>query len=492
VADAADAAGCARGSSRPWYARTRPRRSLLNGRSLARQQGRSEDIAIGSYSEFYVGPIHVGSDKDEINPLVMTLFRDAEKLIRRVRFDSEEASRYVQGEDEPEAELAIVKYVAPSYVVRDRLELMGFTRPTALLTFEKAVCRERVEHREMIERLREHLGPDYEDADGAVLNGLTAEEWMKGLRSIRDGGLQATHRNDPSLERLPPLTRYMLTHANRWLGFPSYEIRHAIRLALEVCAEDEVVYDLTDLALGQVIDLPDDMVAHADALLTEDVARTRRLIILTEGSSDRWMIERSLALWFPHLAEFYRFMDFDGARVAGGAGPLAGMVKAFVGAGIANRVLALFDNDTAGASAIRSLAQVALPPNIKVLQYPRLDLASCYPTVGPSGLATMDVNGLACSVELYLGRDVLEQDGELVPVQWRGYDEGLRRYQGEIAGKKTLQERFGEKLSRAESNPLIKSEQDWGGMRLILEQIRTAFHDDDAAELIASEEDQAG
>jgi len=418
----------------------------------------------------------------------MTLFRDTEKVIRRVRFDSKEASQYVAGEDEPEAELVIVKYVAPSYVVRDRLELMGFTRSTAFAAFDMAVRRERVEHHARIERLRPQLGPDYEDDDGAALDGLTADEWMTGLRSIRDGGLKATHRKDPSLKDLPPVTRYMLTHQDRWLGFPSYEIRHAIRLALEVCAEDEVVYDVTDLVLGEVVDPTDDMVLYADALLTADVARTRRLIILTEGASDRWMIERSLAVWFPHLAEYYRFMDFDGARVAGGAGPLAGMVKAFVGAGIANRVLALFDNDTAGASAIRSLAQVALPTNIKVLQYPRLDLAVSYPTLGPSGPAIMDINGLACSVELYLGRDVLEQEEGLVPVQWRGYDEGLKRYQGEVAGKKGIQERFEEKLRRAEADPSIRIEQDWSGMRLILEQIRTAFHGDDADELLGMEE----
>ena len=35
-----DAAGCARGSSRPWYVRRRPWRSLLNGRSLATHDGR--------------------------------------------------------------------------------------------------------------------------------------------------------------------------------------------------------------------------------------------------------------------------------------------------------------------------------------------------------------------------------------------------------------------------------------------------------------------
>ena len=38
-----DAAGCARGSSRPWYARKRPWRSLLNGRSFGR---RRDDAAI--------------------------------------------------------------------------------------------------------------------------------------------------------------------------------------------------------------------------------------------------------------------------------------------------------------------------------------------------------------------------------------------------------------------------------------------------------------
>ena len=53
-------------------------------------------------------------------------------------------------------------------------------------------------------------------------------------------------------------------------------------------------------------------------------------------------------------------MDFEGARVSGAAGSLAALVKAFVGAGIANRVVALFDNDTAAtASHAPSLADFA-------------------------------------------------------------------------------------------------------------------------------------
>jgi hypothetical protein len=420
----------------------------------------------------------------------MSLFRESDRRVHSVPCNSVEASRYLEANDDAASELEIVRYSAPARTVRDRLELMGFTLPTALKVFEKGVAAERVRHSRSIESLRQHLGPDFEDEDGPILQHLTAAHWMDGLTVIRDRGLHISKRNDAELASIPATVTYMLKHDldGWWNGFPSYEIRHAIRLALEVCADDVAVYDLTDLVLSEMFSASDDMVAHADSLLTEDVARTRRLVVLTEGSTDRWMIERSLRLLYPHLADYFRFMDFEGARVAGGAGPLAGMVKAFVGAGIANRVVALFDNDTAGAAAIRSLSQVSIPPNIKVMQYPSLPLASEYPTLGPSGDVVMNVNGLACSIELYLGRDVLMNDGRLHPVQWKGFDEGLRRYQGEITNKSQIQERFEAKLRQAEMCPSEIKEHDWSGMSLILEQLLAAFHADDALELLANED----
>jgi hypothetical protein len=90
--------------------------------------------------------------------------------------------------------------------------------------------------------------------------------------------------------------------------------------------------------------------------------------ILTEGVTDRRVLEASLKLLYPHLAEYYAFMDFDGANAPGGAGQLVNTVKAFAGAGIANRVIALFDNDTAARSALRGLEGVSLPSSMRVLQ----------------------------------------------------------------------------------------------------------------------------
>jgi hypothetical protein len=35
----------------------------------------------------------------------------------------------------------------------------------------------------------------------------------------------------------------------------------------------------------------------------------------------------------------------------------------------------------------------------------------------------MNVNGLACSIEMYFGVDVLTRNNELIPIQWKGFEE---------------------------------------------------------------------
>jgi hypothetical protein len=88
-----------------------------------------------------------------------------------------------------------------------------------------------------------------------------------------------------------------------------------------------------------------------------------------------------------------------------------------------------------------------LPANIAIRQLPNLDFLKDYPTIGPSGAVRLDVNGLAASIELYLGEDVLKIDGEnLSAVQWTGYDKEMNQYQGEVLEKTHLHARFKEKI----------------------------------------------
>jgi hypothetical protein len=182
-------------------------------------------------------------------------------------------------------------------------------------------------------------------------------------------------------------------------------------------------------------------------------------------------------------------MDFEAARVEGGVSHLAKIVRSFAGAGIVNKVIAVFDNDTAGEEAIRSLRQINLPGNLCVLKLPELRMLRKYPTLGPSGPITMNVNGLAASIELYLGDDVLRQNGTLAPVQWSAYNSVMGKYQGEVLEKDKIQKRFKEKLARQKNCINLTQDPNWSGLSAIMSSIFSAFHRYDQKHIFAEQLD---
>ena len=97
----------------------------------------------------------------------------------------------------------------------------------------------------------------------------------------------------------------------------------------------------------------------------------------------------------------------------------------------------------------------------------------------------MDVNGLAGSLELYFGEDILSKtEARLMPVQWKGYEQGVRAYQGEILDKPRIQAAFEAKLKDCEENPDRLDSYDWSGIRAILEMMRSAFNGVDGAVIL--------
>lgn len=171
-------------------------------------------------------------------------------------------------------------------------------------------------------------------------------------------------------------------------------------------------------------------------------------------------------------------MDFS-TGAEGSAASLAKLVRSFVGAGIANRVVAIADNDTAAHDALGKLKTEGLPDTYRVLHYPYLPLLSNYPTLGPqfADEVRMDVNGRAGSIEMYLGEDVLMTDAGLSPVQWTGYVAGQGAYQGEIApaAKKRVHNAFRVKVDAALRDRSLITDQDWTGVVSVVETILGAF-----------------
>ena len=313
-----------------------------------------------------------------------------------------------------------------------------------------------------------------------ILETLTAETWVGAIRSVREAPTIWMNKFDDSSQSSPAVQFVGVWRFYRF-GFPGADPRCMLRLLLDAFPDDErVTYDLTDLVASGEFDSTFDMIQHSEYFASREYDVDKTTVVLTEGSTDRWILERSIKLIYPHLAPFFSFMDFDGVRLEGGAGSLANMVKAFAGAGILNRVVALFDNDTAGLSALQNLRPIDLPSHIKALSLPDVEVGRRYPTLGPSGMSVMDINGLACGIELYLGCDSLGgPDGTLVPVQWKGYDPRLRRYQGELLAKGEVLERFQGKLTTCESDPSRINDFDWTGMRLVIDMLRSAFQQED-------------
>jgi hypothetical protein len=255
---------------------------------------------------------------------------------------------------------------------------------------------------------------------------------------------------------------------------------------MEVCSPaDQVVYDVTELVISGYVSTEDDLVDDALSPGWSGYPVGGKVVVLTEGRSDSRIIADSLRLLYPHLLDYFTFMDFDGIRVAGGAGNLANIVKAFAAAGIVNRVLALFDNDTAGTEAVQMLRGLCIRGNIRIAQLPYLPALCSYPTIGPTGRVDMDVNGMAASIELYLGSDVLTApSGQLSPVQWTGYNTRLRQYQGEVIGEEQIRERFLAKVESCRANADGADAADWTGIRAILHVLFNSFHDADRREIL--------
>jgi hypothetical protein len=425
---------------------------------------------MGAYGSLRVARLDLVEMHTTINAGVLALFTPAERQETHELYEGYDEST---PEDEKEWEDAYF-YAAPVGVLCDRLDVIGYTEARARRHF------------------RAYSLMNKENPDSYQLPVADFEGWQRHIAYAADqklsqwsiNSVQNRERRLPrqvlqSWDELeyPRLAEFFDDdeyYSGIRLGFPTedcdtYLFLRAIWSSLD--RELPVVLDYTSFINEGYFDSPELFLELRDKTTFQASLNT---VLLTEGSTDQAVLGRALAYRFGHLAHLYRFLDFHGGKVAGGAPELVKLVRAFAGCGLSGRFIAIFDADTAAAEALSELDQARLPDNIKVLQLPELEAAKQYPTIGPQGdNVVMDVNCMACSLEMYLGRSALQSSsGELVKVQWSGYSKKMRRYQGELIGKDQVRERFLERLER-EPGSL-----DWSGLDLIFGRVFEAFNQD--------------
>jgi hypothetical protein len=323
-------------------------------------------------------------------------------LVRRMVPAADYYDDYVQ----PGEEVEILEFHAPGQVIADRLDARGLNRATTLASLNKLI--------ELTADWTDLPELEHEHALWAELDG---EGWIRRFREAPD---------DPSDS--PPYAiggrMWLLTEL---LRLERWDERLALRACLLALPDEEVVLRLTELGAAGYLGDNDPAGLASDALEATwaSAAAHSPIVVLTEGSTDAEFLGTALAVIYPHLTDLVRFLDYQHSP-EGGVDALIRMVRAFAAAGIANPVVAVFDNDSAGRDALRRLNIAGFPNNIRALCLPDIALAADYPTLGPSTVASpspslvnANVNGRAASLELYLGRDVLSGPNEsLRPVQW--------------------------------------------------------------------------
>jgi hypothetical protein len=417
---------------------------------------------MGSYAQLNFSNYEILSTKSFVDPTIMTIFREYDKKVfNRVIDDGHEETAY--------------EYSNTVKNIRDRLDVMGFSMGQAKKQFEKYRKIKISEVKQSLESWDEEI---YK-IELAILKKYKFGDWQSAFEEIIKKRIRFHRAWEEEFKDKNELIQYIASERDYepYYNFPSDDIRYFFRVFLQAFKDDDIVcYDVTQLVENGYYGETDEICNLSIGTLTEENIVNEKTIVLIEGKTDKRILEESLRLLYPHLKDYYSFLDYEISNNGGGADKVVYLIKSFVGVGLGNRVIAIFDNDTAAEDAMQSLKKVKIPRNIKITKYPDMAMFKKYPTLGPGGISNQNINGLAASIELYLGKDVLSnQERVLTPVQWKGYNQSLKKYQGEIMEKDDLHKRFFEKVKLASVDNKNIPLCDWEGIEAIFKVIFNSF-----------------
>lgn len=328
-----------------------------------------------------------------------------------------------------------VRCRTPLWVVLQRLNLLGWTEEVARLLYEESQ-----ESSEKSRRLfpRLTLPPlptfdvlaqgvaslDVEQVrDGHEPKGATSPWQIAASYAVEfdNGGVVTEHAPDPvqwyrhQIENLDTATiMHMLAMNSSNLDLP-----------VTWWAYNEVIYG----QLGE-----DDYVEQIGAKYDD------RVMIVTEGKSDKNIIKKALSMLRPHVEDFFTFVDMSENYPFTGVGNLSNFYKGLHKIGIQNNVIVLFDNDAEGDAKFEDAKRLHELPNIRPLKVPDIPSLVHFQTISPTGEQNADINGRAASIDCLL--DLEWKAERKASIRWTSFLKSRGTYQGELIDKAEYAKRF--------------------------------------------------
>ncbi len=322
-----------------------------------------------------------------------------------------------------------IGYRAERQTVLKRLDLMGCTETLARSRY---YYWKNVMFRKYDDRLRFRKSVDKSTRD--FLLNFDWEKWKEGV--ARNLGRKKDSEDCDNIG-----DRQMRGYDSDWLWFDGFQSLISLRAIIQGATHIQTItLDVNELLVRRKKNF--NFCPEYKRIISEQGQPTGPAIVLADGESDVAILKAFFQRFFSDFEGFVKFFDLSEFGMESGAENVLKLLKAFATARVPTQIVAVFDNDTAGLTAYQKSKSIDLPANITCIRLPDIELGSSYPTTGPLGRQNADINGKACSIELYLGRRALTSNGALRPVQWTNYDKNTETYQGEIEEKEAIREAF--------------------------------------------------
>jgi len=174
--------------------------------------------------------------------------------------------------------------------------------------------------------------------------------------------------------------------------------------------------------------------------LYEDLSISDKYLIITEGTSDLFIIRKNIKLFYQEIFDFFEFIDMDKNYPFTGSGNLFNFIQGLAKIYSKYKILIIFDNDAEGIEKYEQCKELNLPQGIKITKLPNLKEFNNFDTIGPTGFKKLNINGLAVSIECFLD---LEYEVDQKPrIRWANFKKKINKYQGSLENKEIYTKLF--------------------------------------------------
>lgn len=165
----------------------------------------------------------------------------------------------------------------------------------------------------------------------------------------------------------------------------------------------------------------------------ENLSQKEKYLIVTEGSSDIFVIKKAFQILMPEISDFFCYVDMENEYPFTGTGNIYRFSQGLASIGIMNKILIIYDNDAEGNDKFELSKKLRLPSNMVIMKLPEMKDFRKISSIGPNGTRLEDINGKAVSIECYL--DLTYKTNKKPLIRWNNYISKNNTYQGALINK---------------------------------------------------------